>query len=732
MGVFSLGSEVVEDEEGAKGEYTLEEPSAELHPVPAVCEPFVERNKDKWIYGRLGTRSALSFWRNTLRASSVVLLWLTIGFHLPWASELRPQGEFPNHKGTTGVSKFGSNEKFVDSAVNALVGNGAVVECDRSFLELVSPLNVVEQRDKLRLIHDLKHLNQFLVWPKFKYESLAGLCDILSPGDYMVSVDLQSAYHHVALEEDAWRYMGFYWKEKYYYFRVLPFGLGPAPYVFTKVFKPLVEHWRAQGIRTLPYLDDHLFGGRLDVPQTDSRSILWVREQIMRDLCNAGWLISATKVKLTPTQVIVHLGMVICTRSGVFRVPKSRMKRLVESVHEVLKSGKVRTKQLSRIAGQIQSFALAMGPVVAFYTRYMYFSIEDRTTWWQFVRVTGFLERELRFWAGVSIKDYMCPIWPQVFKWSIKINSDAGERGWGAALQTPTEVAEARGYMNMWERAQSSTWRELFAILQTLKSFMHLLANCRVLQWCCDNQGAVFDMGRGGSRVAEIHKLCVQIFEICESMNLRVLWTWVPREEHDARWADALSKVFDKDDWMLHRGAFNVCESLWGVHTVDRFASDRNHLCERFNSYYWCPGTGGVDALAQTDWLIENNWCNPPFWMIGRVVAFLREARASATVIVPHWPGQPWWAMLCPDGLHWATFVVDWIELEGSHLLFSSGHHSGNTRGCVMPGYRFFALKVSFREDECETWATRCLSPFDCNCGYAPKRVIRARVWLNA
>ena len=91
------------------------------------------------------------------------------------------------------MSKFGSNEQFVDSAVKALLGNGAVMECERSFLELVSPLNVVEQRDKLRLIHDLKHLNQFLVWPKFKYESLASLCDILSPGDYMVSVDVQSA-----------------------------------------------------------------------------------------------------------------------------------------------------------------------------------------------------------------------------------------------------------------------------------------------------------------------------------------------------------------------------------------------------------------------------------------------------------------------------------------------------------------------------------------------------------
>ena len=41
-------------------------------------------------------------------------------------------------------------------------------------------------------------------------------------------------------------------------FVVLPFGLSTGPYIFTKVIRPLVKHWRGQAIRIVIYLDDYL------------------------------------------------------------------------------------------------------------------------------------------------------------------------------------------------------------------------------------------------------------------------------------------------------------------------------------------------------------------------------------------------------------------------------------------------------------------------------------------
>ena len=50
----------------------------------------------------------------------------------------------------------------------------------------------------------------------------------------------------------------FFWDGVWYEFLVLPFGLGTAPFVFTKLTYPVVAFLRALGIRLIIYLDDML------------------------------------------------------------------------------------------------------------------------------------------------------------------------------------------------------------------------------------------------------------------------------------------------------------------------------------------------------------------------------------------------------------------------------------------------------------------------------------------
>ena len=150
-----------------------------------------------------------------------------------------------------------------------------------------------------------------------------------------------------------------------------------------------------------------------------------------------------------------------------------------------------------------------------------------------------------------------------------------------------------------------------------------------------------------------------------------------------------------------------------------------NALCAVFNSHDWCPSTTGVNAFAQPDWLDQLNWCNPPFWMIGRLVRFLKVTGAEAVIIVPYWTRAPWWPLVCRDGVHFAPFVVEARELPVSDSLFSSGYHSANSLLCKVPGYRFFALKVSPRPSP----AVLCTSPYDCPCGGLVPSVLRQMRW---
>ena len=51
-----------------------------------------------------------------------------------------------------------------------------------------SPLSVVDNGSKLRLIPDLSYLNKFLSVPKFRYEDIRTIKDLFQKGDYFSSL----------------------------------------------------------------------------------------------------------------------------------------------------------------------------------------------------------------------------------------------------------------------------------------------------------------------------------------------------------------------------------------------------------------------------------------------------------------------------------------------------------------------------------------------------------------
>ena len=77
---------------------------------------------------------------------------------------------------------------------------------------ICSPLLVVSNNvGKLRLLLNLRYLNQFLLKDKFKYEDLRVAMIMFQPDDYMFTFDLKSGYHHVDIHEEHWKYLGFAW-----------------------------------------------------------------------------------------------------------------------------------------------------------------------------------------------------------------------------------------------------------------------------------------------------------------------------------------------------------------------------------------------------------------------------------------------------------------------------------------------------------------------------------------
>lgn len=196
------------------------------------------------VQGRLKTRA--EFWANTLQASSFVQEIVRSGYRLPFLRYPTPVC-MRNHRSAL------EEKDFVRSAIGELLTASCIVECDEC-PSVCSPLLVVKNaKGKRRLVVDLRVVNQCLPKQKFKYEGLNLIPDLCYKDEYFVTFDLKSGYHHVDISKDCWPYLGFSWDFKgvrrFFMFRVLPFGLSTACYVFTKLLRPLVKRWRSMGLR---------------------------------------------------------------------------------------------------------------------------------------------------------------------------------------------------------------------------------------------------------------------------------------------------------------------------------------------------------------------------------------------------------------------------------------------------------------------------------------------------
>jgi hypothetical protein len=98
----------------------------------------------------------------------------------------------------------------------------------------------------MRPILNLKKLNvAHLDTPYFRMETMEDVRHALRPGDWAASIDLRDAYFHVPLHPSTRKYMCFRWKGRLFRFCVLPFGLSPAPKVFTSLTRFIKVHFRS-------------------------------------------------------------------------------------------------------------------------------------------------------------------------------------------------------------------------------------------------------------------------------------------------------------------------------------------------------------------------------------------------------------------------------------------------------------------------------------------------------
>ena len=222
---------------------------------------------------------------------------------------------------------------------------------------------------------------------------------------------------------------------------------------------------------------------------------------------------------------------------------------------------------------------------------------------------------------------------------------------------------EVYGAWTMFERSKSSTWREAEAVKRVMVSSVEKLRGKRVKVFS-DNKN-VQSVLEVGSTKEELQSIASEVNDFCDHNCISLSVGWIPRSLNEK--ADHLSRCKDCDDWEVSKWVFDSLEQKWGTFTVDRFASNYNNKCKRFNSKWWVPDTEGVNALHQNWAKPENNWLVPPPRMVLLTLQKMEADKGQGALILPDWPSAPFYPVIF-KGKH-TRFVKEILRLPKLNII---------------------------------------------------------------
>jgi len=213
-------------------------------------------------------RERISAWAQA-GASKRVLTWLRDGVQISWNEKGAPP-HFHH-----GVSTFTAAERaWLTLEKQRCLASGAWAPA--THLTHVSRTFVAYHNGKPRLVIDLRFINTHTRKRACRYETLSTLRRMIQARDWMFSVDLTDAYHHIPFHPSSVHYFTFGIETltsagavctEYFHTPVLNFGWTNSPSIFTEIMRVPVAYIRRPplnsslrpGIRVLPYLDDFAF-----------------------------------------------------------------------------------------------------------------------------------------------------------------------------------------------------------------------------------------------------------------------------------------------------------------------------------------------------------------------------------------------------------------------------------------------------------------------------------------
>lgn len=574
-----------------------------------------------------GRLSQFSHVWKSLTKDSAVLSWVK-GVSLQFFSK-------PKQTIEPSVKIAEDQRKNYEHSLQKLLTIGCIESCCPVEGQFISSYFLIKKPNgEDRFILNLKKLNTFIQAPHFKLEDYRTVLKLLNKSYFLSKIDLKDAYYLVPIRKKDRKYLRFRFNNILYQFNSMPFGLNIAPYIFTKILKPVVKILRLRGIVTIFYLDDILIIG-------DDRNECQKNTLIVVNLLQSlGFIVNWDKSILTPQQKIKYLGFNYDTINMRISLPNGKIRVIQNLINEFKKENKKHT---------LKDFAMLIGKFVASCpaTEYGFTHIKP----FEKTKYASLRENSFNYYTKIIIPKYL---WYELDWWknnvglgqdiknkpfSCEIFSDASQTGWGAFC----EGSSCHGFWDNQEAKMHINFLEIKAAYYALKSFTKSKTHIHVLLRI-DNQTAISCINRGGSvRYSYLNNIVKELWNWCEERRILIFASYISSAANFN--ADRESRSISIDtEYELNIKIFQKIIHKFGHPDIDLFATRLNKKCPRFISWFPDPESFSIDAFT-VNWSKYYFYAFPPFSIITKVLEKIIQDRALGILVVPYWPTQPWFPL---------------------------------------------------------------------------------------
>ncbi len=651
------------------------------------------------IKGRLAKHA--NFW-NTLRTPDWLKEVIESGFTVPF-QKLPPKIFLQNNRSVLEQSKI----EWVRNTLVEYEQLG-FIRRTTEIPHCVSPLQIKDTGNKTALIFDMSVVNDYVEKSKFKMEGWEDMFSYSQIAVAGIKFDIKKYFYCIDINKDFQKYFGFMFclregeEPTSFVWTVLPYGYTRAPFLARELMKPLILKWRNLGINIVVYCDDGM------AVSHDLKFLESAAKQVQCDLLRAGLVPGVEKYVWLPQTNLDWLGISFNFSLKGISITTRRIDETVAVIeHAIQNWPNISFRNLSRALGKLLSLHPVFNGKEQLYSRMIQTIINIRhykNLGWDtplkvdYPPILDFAYRELVRWLRLLRSGNFRPFHdklPTYVGWTdasdvaiagflVKLNQDERSIPYcvdsilnsaGLASRVvdrcvayhanmlprtvQTQLYEVSDLLvqhsefektyivhrrlTVSETSTDSNERELLAAVELIDSCRSLLANRKILIHF-DNANAASICCKGSPK-PRLHSHAMQIQDICETYNIELATSWLPRDLNKV--ADVLSKTLDFEDYSVTESFFQtVCLSAPFIPQVDCFANERNKKLPVFFSNTFSPHTAGVDCF-RFNWLKYGvAWLFPPPRLILKAYLHLKNCCAKGLLLTPQWRNRSFYPLL--------------------------------------------------------------------------------------